>query len=660
MFSRRLDLKINLTILVYLIQIRNVKMKLRNFGPTIFCLASLAGALLLLQAPGLTLIGECRAAEWVDDDRDESTSDNKWTIDQDALARVANDIKILASAEMGGRQPGTPGIKLAEDYLVAQYEAIGLQPLKNGTYLQEFEVGRTATVDSEKSTLVFNGPDDQKIELAIDKDWQLMTSRGDFQLSSEVVFVGYGISAEEMNFDEYAGIDVDGKVVVLVRMEPLTDDPDSIFKRESPSRHASGRAKGMAARRANAAAVFMLNDYQSAPNDEQDELVASDRFGRMNLPFAQIKRSAVEQILKSTPLRTPTGEELGDLASAEKYISEKLEPLSQTLEGWTVDIQGSFKTSGVKTNNVVGVIEGEGPNAHETVVIGGHYDHLGDGAYGSRAPGRREIHHGADDNASGTAAVLELARRFSTGDKKPPRRMVFICFSAEEMGLLGAVHYVNNPEFPLEDTVMMFNFDMIGWLRNDQLSMISWNSSPQFLPAMDDVNEEFGFGLNVLKPRSSVGGSDHMPFNARNIPNIFFHTGLHEVYHTPEDNFDAINSEGALRVIDYSEKFIERMIQLPKRPSFGPPAPFRLGVTLVSDSEQAEIEEIAEGSPAAKAGLLVGDLIVAINDTEVNSRRTMTRLIRQEEGKTAKFKLRRGDAEIVLNIELVNPKETEN
>jgi hypothetical protein len=635
-------------------------MKLRNFDPTCCRVLSLSVALIWVAALWLGSGGLCEARKVLDEPRDQPAAAGRWKADQDALARVANDIKTLASAEMAGRQPGTPGIKLAEDYLAAQYEAIGLRPLKNGTYLQEFEVGQSSTVDSENSTLVFRGPNDQKIELAIDKDWQLMTSRGDFQLSSEIVFVGYGISAEEINFDEYAGMDVEGKVVVLVRMEPLTDNAESIFNRESPSRHASGRAKATAARRANAAAVLMLNDYESAPNDEQDELVASDRFGRMALPFAQIKRAAFEQILKNTPIKTPTGDKFDSLAGAEKFIADKLEPLSQTLEGWTVELQGSFKTKGVKTNNVIGVIEGEGPNAHETVVIGGHYDHLGDGAYGSRAPGRREIHHGADDNASGTAAVLELARRFAAADQKPPRRMVFICFSAEEMGLLGAVHYVNNPEFPLEDTVMMFNFDMIGWLRNDQLSMISWNSSPQFVPAMDEVNDEFGFGLDVLKPRSSIGGSDHMPFNARNIPNIFFHTGLHEVYHTPEDNFDAINSEGALRVIDYSEKFIQRMIKLPQRPSFGPPAPFRLGVTLVPDGEQAEIAEVAEGSPAALAGLLPGDLILAINDNEVSSRRAMTRLIRQEEGKTTKFKLQRGDAEIILNIELVNPKESDN
>lgn len=639
-------------------------MKLRNFDPSRCPGLKLSLALvwltpLCLGDSGLNpvLYGATRVS---DENEDKSKATGLWTADQDSLARVSNDIKTLASPEMAGRQPGTPGIKLAEDYLVAQYQAIGLSPLKNGTYLQEFEVGQSATVDAETSTLVFRGPNDQKIELAIDQDWQLLTSRGDFQLSSEIVFVGYGISAEEINFDEYSGIDVEGKVVVLVRMEPITDDAESIFNQESPSRHASGRAKATAARRANAAAVLMLNDYRSAASEEQDELVASDRFGRMALPFAQIKRGVFEQILKTTPLKTPTGEQFDNLTGAEKFIAEKLEPLSQKLEGWTVELQGNFITKGVKTNNVIGVIEGEGPNAHETVVIGGHYDHLGNGAYGSRAPGRREIHHGADDNASGTAAVLELARRFASGEKKPPRRMVFICFSAEEMGLLGAVHYVNNPEFPLEDTVMMFNFDMIGWLRNEQLSMISWNSSPQFVPAMDEVNEEFGFGLDVLKPRSSIGGSDHMPFNARNIPNIFFHTGLHEVYHTPEDNFDAINSEGALRVIDYSEKFIQRMIDLPQRPSFGPPAPFRLGVTLVTDAEQAEIAEVEPGSPAALAGLLPGDLILAINDNEVSSRRSMTRLIRQEEGKTAKFKLQRGDAEIILNIELVNPKEAEN
>jgi hypothetical protein len=576
----------------------------------------------------------------------------KVEVNPEALQRVSSMIERLASEEMAGRQPGKPGIQLAENYLVEQYKEIGLKPLANGTYLQEFEVGRRSTLNAEKSKLVLRGPNDAKFELELGKDWQAINSRGGHDLSADLVFVGFGISAEELNFDEYANLDVKDKIVVIIRSEPQGKDKESVFHRDTPSRHASIRSKTVAARRAGAIGVILVNDSKTAPEEAQDELVPSDRLGVMSLPFAQIKRSVLEKILAQTPLLTGAGETSKSLAEVEDLIDKNLESMSQPLEGWQADFTAEFNLAGIKTNNVIGVIEGEGPLANETIVIGGHYDHLGDGAYGSRAPGRREIHHGADDNASGTAAVVELARRFAKRDKKPERRMVFICFSAEEMGLLGAVHYVNNPEFPLEDTVMMFNFDMIGWLRENDLSVLSWNSSPQFGPVLEEFAEPFG--LNVTKPRMSFGGSDHMPFDGRKIPNLFFHTGLHEVYHTPEDVYKAINCEGAVRVIDYSEKVIEKMMAMEKRPTYGPPAPFQLGVTLVDKNDDMTIEAITKDSVAERAGLLVGDAILEVEGKEITSRRSLSLVIRQNEGKTVKFKLKRDDAEVILHVELKN------
>jgi S1-C subfamily serine protease len=203
---------------------------------------------------------------------------------------------------------------------------------------------------------------------------------------------------------------------------------------------------------------------------------------------------------------------------------------------------------------------------------------------------------------------------------------------------------------------MMFNFDMIGWLRDDALQVLSWNSSPQFGPVLDKHGE--ALGLNIQKPRIMVGGSDHMPFDGRKIPNLFFHTGLHEVYHTPEDTYDAINCEGAVRVIDYSEKVIEEMMAMDKRPVYGPPAQFQLGVTLVDQNNNMTIEAIAENSAAQRAGLMVGDVILEVNEQPIATRRALSLAIRQLEGKTVKFKLKRDDAEVILHVELVNKSET--
>ena len=574
---------------------------------------------------------------------------------QKILERVTHDIKYLASDEMAGRQPGTPGIKLAEDFIVEEYKKAGLKPLENGTYFQEMEVGNVTKLKSESVEFVLSGPNGVVVQPELGKDWQVLSARRGFSLDQELVFVGYGITAEEHNFNEYAGIDVKDKIVVLIRMEPQGADPKSVFDGAEASRHGSGRAKAVAARQAGAAGVLMVNDAATATDDEHDELIPSDRFGTMSLPFAHIKRSLFNELLKTSPLHTATGKPLNSLTEIEALIDENLEPVSQVMTGWKAKLEADFESSGVKTYNIVGVIEGEGPNADETIIIGGHYDHLGDGAYGPRAGGRREIHNGADDNATGTAAVIELARRFNARDKKPGRRMVFICFTAEEMGLLGAFHYCENPIYPLEKTAAMMNFDMIGWLRNDELTLFNWNTSAQLNPIFNAANE--GMGLDLEKPASGFAGSDHLPFNQKGVPNMFIHTGLTDVYHTPEDDFEAINCAGAVRVIDYSERVLDGLANLETMPKFGTPKPFRLGAMLSDENEIVKIDSVTSNSVAAKAGLKDGDILLEIQGEPITSRRAVTRIIRRDQGKSVKMKLKRGDVEIVLNVDLKSGEE---
>jgi hypothetical protein len=339
---------------------------------------------------------------------------------------------------------------------------------------------------------------------------------------------------------------------------------------------------------------------------------------------------------------------LKSIAAVEDLIDSNLEPISQPIANWSAEFKSDFQLKKVPTNNIIGIIEGEGPNADETIIIGAHYDHLGDGAYGSRAGGRREIHNGADDNATGTAAVIELARRINSRDKKPGRRLVFICFTAEEMGLLGAFHYVQNPIFPLEKTVTMVNFDMIGWLREGRLTLYNGNTSPQFDPIFEAANE----GLDFELVKGAGGGSDQIPFNNKQIPNVFIHTGQNAVYHTPEDDFEAINCEGALKVIDFSERVVDGLAALEKPPAYGTPKRIRLGVMLEDDNDVVTIEGVTSDSLAEKAGLLKGDVILDIDGAKITSRREVNRIVQRDRGKTIKLKLKRGDAEIQLNVEL--------
>ena len=250
---------------------------------------------------------------------------------------------------------------------------------------------------------------------------------------------------------------------------------------------------------------------------------------------------------------------------------------------------------------------------------------------------------------------MELARRFAARDKKPGRRIVFICFTAEEMGLLGAYHYVQNPTFPLKDTVAMINFDMIGWLRNDEVTLFGWNTAKQFDGMFEKANEDFNFTLNKQDP---FAGSDHLPFNERKIPNTFIHTGLTDTYHTPDDDFETIDCDGAVKVIDFTEAFMDELCRAEKTPKYAFTGPFRLGVNASpNDQEQLEISSVSSGSIAENGGLKAGDVILKWGEDELEDRRDLRRVIRRDKGTAIQLLLLRDGKEMKLNLELSTPED---
>jgi membrane-associated protease RseP (regulator of RpoE activity) len=194
----------------------------------------------------------------------------------------------------------------------------------------------------------------------------------------------------------------------------------------------------------------------------------------------------------------------------------------------------------------------------------------------------------------------------------------------------------------------MVNFDMIGWLRENRLTLYNGKTSPQFAPIFEEANSGFDFDLKV----AVGGGSDQIPFNQKEIPNMFIHTGQNEVYHTPEDDFEAINCEGALKVIDFSERVVDGLAALPKRPTYGTPRPPRLGVMIDDANGTVVIEGVTSGSIAEKAGLKEGDVVLEVDDVAITKRREVNQMVRRDAGKTVKMKLKRGDDEILLNVEL--------
>ena len=577
------------------------------------------------------------------------------------VKRVTYDIKYLASDELGGRKPGTDGIEKAAKYIEDIYKEIGLKPLEDGTYRQKFDVRMGMQVNTEETSLKLMIPDEDEsaMELKLGKDFMPQASRSGFDLDAELAFVGYGINAEDdYNYNDYRDIDVNGKVVVLIRREPQIEDENSVFEGSRVSRYSYIQTKVRAARDAGATGIIMVNDGVNASDDERDTLEDSARF-RATMPFIQIKRKVFNELLKQSPLRDANGKKFKDLAAVEEHIDETLSPVSQPLGKWKIAVKSSAEERMSETSNIVGIIEGEGPNADETIVIGGHYDHLGMGGSGSRSP-KREVHNGADDNATGTAAVIELARRYAARDEKPKRRMVFICFSAEEMGLLGAYHYTKEPLFSLDNTAVMVNFDMIGWLRDDKVTIYNANSATEFDTLLDRAND----GLNMdLNKSSGFGGSDHLPFFQKEIPVMFIHTGLTSTYHTPEDDFETIDCEGAVRVIEYSEQVVDELLTLNSKPTFQTAqtrrrSRIRLGVSLDDEVENGvQITRILEGSIADKAGFEEGDIITAIGPKATDKRREVNREVRANTGKSVMIKLRRGEEQMEKMVELKNDQD---
>lgn len=615
-------------------------------------LGQMAVLLSMLQQTGVVLAGD----------------GNKDASREEIVARVRHDIEYLSSDKLEGRGVETKGIEMAAEHILAEYQKYGLKPgMPDGTWRQPFEITLGDVVVSDTTHVTVKGPDNKEVKLALGEQFQPIRRGANGAASGELVFVGYGISSEEEKYDEYAGLDCKDKIIVLIRREPQ-NRPDGAFQGQQTSPNAYIDRKLELIAKSGAAGVIFVNDHQSSPTADKDDLATPTSFGNEPgpVPFVHVKQAVVDELLKAAPLQIADGKTLGSLAEVAAYIDANLKPVSQPLKGCSADIKTEFKANSVTAYNLIGVVEGEGPLADETIVIGGHYDHLGFGGYGSRAQNRTgEVHNGADDNASGTAAVLELARRFASGPR-PKRRLVFICFSGEERGLLGSFHYVKEPVFPLENTVSMLNFDMIGNLKNNRVEVNGVGTAAEFTDIAKKADEVTP--VDITMTEGAFGGSDHLPFLQRQIPVICCFTGMTDIYHTPDDDFSTLNIEGAVTVIDYSEQLLRGMDGLEKRPEFASSQPGRrrpttrtpyLGLQpdLAASGENGiVVRAVRPDSPAAKAGVETGDVIIKVGDTKAEGYQTLIEaLVPAKAGETLKLTVKRGTEEKVLEPVLGAP-----
>ena len=557
---------------------------------------------------------------------------------------MKEDVGFLAADAREGREPGTKGIEASANYIADVFAKAGLKPAPGADgYFQPFFISAGVYLKKDQF-LSFDGPDGANLKPQFkDEFTPLAIGTARILEKTPIVFAGYGITAKNsrrhpgLEYDDYAGVDVKGKAVLIIRREPQQRDGVSPFDGKEYSSYATFQHKAVNAFQHGAAAVIVVNNRASIAG-AADELLGFSRAGVApisNIPFLMVTRAQAEKLLSAAGQPS--------LASLEKKIEADLKPHSREIPGWALSAKIFIEGEKIETKNVVGVMEGAGPHANETVVIGGHYDHLGHGGMtsGSLAIFSKDIHNGADDNASGTSMVLELARRLAARRDPLPRRLVFIAFSGEERGLLGSRYYVEHPLIPLDETVMMINCDMVGRLNTrSELTMVGTGSTQGIETIVEALGHSAGLKIKKVAGLSDgFGGSDHESFYAKGVPVLFAFTGLHSDYHRPSDDTDRINFTGMGRIADYLELIALDVARRPARPAFvklteqsNPHAAggdnarrgtsVSLGIMPDYGYEQKDglkITGTRDGGPAAKAGLKDGDRIVRCGQKAVGT-----------------------------------------
>lgn len=547
------------------------------------------------------------------------------------LERMKKDIYYLAGEECAGRGVGTPGIDKAADHIAASFKSSGLEPGFKDGYFQPFSFpGRSRLGTPNKVSLAIKDKD--AAELKVSEEFSVLGTSANGAFKGELVFAGYGLSiaADKVKYDDYAGLEVKGKIVVVLRKTPKAEQKDNPFAGPLED-HAALVAKIELAAKKEAAGLVFVNDQTYGK--QGDALMDLRRSGgaTAKFPVLQIKRAVLEKMIASQ------GKKLDEI---EKSIDKDLKPMSLALAGCSLDGTVTITREPIHAKNVVGVLPGSGPFADETIVIGAHYDHLGTSSQGSLggAAAQGKVHFGADDNASGTTGLLELARRFGEQKNRYGRRIVFVAFSGEEMGLHGSKHYAEKPVTPNEKTVFMLNMDMIGRaatvdeMGKKKLRVIASGvgSSDHFSKLVDAVNAKVDFKL--LKTEPGTGPSDHQSFYLKKIPVLFVHTGTHKDYHKPTDTPDKAEIVGMTKIADFCEAIAAHIATVPERPNYlvtkgrwSDPTDTsprqmmnmpRLGLMPGNYDDEADkgvlVEEVLAGGAAEAGGVKAGDFVIDI------------------------------------------------
>ena len=544
-------------------------------------------------------------------------------------SQYLDDIKFLASPELRGRASGSPELEKAGGFIAGRFREFGLKPVDGKNYYQAFSVQTASHLGKGNRFHFVEGG--KPVSLRFPEDFVPFGFSPSAKIAGPLVFAGYGITAPEHQYDDYAGLDVKGKIVVILRHEPQENDEKSAFNGNKLTEHARFASKASNAKMHGAVAVVLINDVAAHPGqpDELAKFGLEDGPSNAGIPFVQVKAERVAAWFKDA------GKSLEGIEAA---IDKDLKPQSFAFpENLKVDAQVDIEREMKTVHNVAAYLPGE---TDEYVVIGAHYDHLGLGGQFSLAPSMTgTVHPGADDNASGTAGVIELARWFSKQPKQK-RGILFLTFAGEELGLLGSAYYVEHPELPLGNAVAMINMDMIGRVREGKVYVGGVATGSNLRAMLDQITPKYQLKIDY-SDSSGYGSSDHTSFTIGKVPVLFFFSGLHSDYHKPSDTWDKIDASGASRVLELVADITDHLREEAERPQFvrvAPPTHGSGSVGPVSGSSGSgygpyfgsipdfgegtkgvKFADVRDGSPAAKAGFKAGDVMVEFDGKPIQN-----------------------------------------
>lgn len=564
---------------------------------------------------------------------------------------IKEHITFLASDKLKGRDSGTEEIKQAAEYIRNEFQKSGLKPIFDGKYFQEFPFIKNLELSDDNSlTLSY---EEEEVSPKLWDEYITAPFSGNADVNAQLVFAGFGISAEDLNYDDYKGVEVKDKIVIVFRNTPEPTVPHSEF-----DAHSSLRKKATVARDKGAAGIIFINPYDE--NKSSDDLVefSFDRGGSISgFAAVSIKRSFIEQIFQSQGL---------NLKEVYDKIIETKKPASFEFKNASAKISTEVKEVESISWNVGGFIEGTDPELkNEWIIIGAHFDHLGMGGEGSLYRGNEpQIHNGADDNASGTTGVIELAEKFAYIKDQLKRSIAFFTFSGEELGLLGSNYLVNNLPFPAEDAITMVNMDMIGRLKDSSLIVYGTGTSSNWKDILKNHNK---YGFKLTFNDEGFGPSDHSSFYGKKIPVLFFFTGTHEDYHKPSDDTEKINFAAQEKILNYVYDIVADIDQNPERPDYllvekkesGQMFARKVYVGTVPDFasnvDGYKISGVSEGSPAQIAGLQGGDIIISFGGKKISNIYDFTYALGDfVPGDEVDVVVKRGNEEITFNVKLAS------